>query len=188
MICSEGADLVVQMPLSLDIQSFRVDDRWHRYIVRRLPSGEGLLQKRTVYKFLEAHSSRSLRKVEVVELLDVCHFAEKCPRNVVQSNVGMITSPLSVPHSWATLTSDDCSMTVTISWRQSTFVFRYSRFTSPKHQLQLNLVWPVSRNNRVMFLGRPVSTCHIKYCIMHEFLFWPLQLSACKWTPQSPTP
>ena len=110
------------------------------------------------------------------------------PRNVVHLNVGTITSPLSVPHSWATFTSDDCSTTVTISWRQSTFVFRYSRFTSPKHQSQLNLVLPVSRNDRVMSLWRPVSTRHIKYCIMHEFLFWPLQLSACKWTPHSPTP
>ena len=73
-----STDLVVQIPLSLGIQSFQVDDRWHRHVVRHLPSGEGLLQKRTVYKFLETHSSRSLRKVEVVELLHVCHFAEEC--------------------------------------------------------------------------------------------------------------
>ena len=79
---------------------------------------------------------------------------KNAPRNVFQSNVGTITSPLSVPHNWATFTSDDCSTTVTISWRQSTFVFRYSRFTSPKHQSQLNLVWPVIRNDRVMFLWR----------------------------------
>ena len=77
-ICSEGADLVVHIPLSLGIQSFRVEDRCHRYIARHLPSGERLLQKRTVYKFLVVHSSRSLRKVEVVELLDVCHFPDEC--------------------------------------------------------------------------------------------------------------
>ena len=87
---------------------------------------------------------------------------KNAPRHVVQSNLGTITCPLSVPHCWATFTSDDCFMTVTISWRQSTFVFRYSRFTSPKHQSQLNLVSPVSRNDREMFLWRPVNTRHIK--------------------------
>ena len=40
---------------------------------------------------------------------------KNAPRNVVQSNVRTITSPLSVPHNWATFTSDDCSTTVTIS-------------------------------------------------------------------------
>ena len=108
------------------------------------------------------------------------------PRNVVQSNIGTITSPFSIPHSWATFTSDDCSTTVTMSWRQSTFVLLYSRFTRPKHQLQLNLVWPVNRNDSVMFLWCPVSTRHMRYHIMHELFFCPLKLSACRWISHSP--
>ena len=57
-------------------------------------------------------------------------------RNIVHPKDGTITSPFSVPHNYDKFTSDDCSTTANISWRQSTFVLRYSLFTSPKHQSQ----------------------------------------------------
>ena len=80
------------------------------------------------------------------------------PRKDVQSNVGTITSPFSVPHSWGMLTVEDSVTTAAMSSKQSTLVFRYRRLTRPKHQSQLNLVWPVSRNDSVIFLCRPVTT------------------------------
>ena len=98
-------------------------------------------------------------------------------RNVYKPKDVSITSPFSVSHN--KFSSDDCSTTGTISWRHSTFVLRYSRFTSPKHQAQLKLGWPVNRKDRVILLCRPISTRHIKYHVMHELLPCPLQLSAC---------
>ena len=110
------------------------------------------------------------------------------PRKDVQSNVGTITSPFSVPHSWGMLTVEDSVNTAAMSSKQSTLVFRYRRLTRPKHQSQLNLVWPVSRNDSVIFLCRPVRTRHIRYCIMQVFLFCPQQLSAWRCTSCSPKP
>ena len=73
---SEGADLIVQVPLSFRVKSFWFDDLWHRFLVWQALSQERLLGECAVYEFLHSHCGGSFHKVEVMESLDGRHFAE----------------------------------------------------------------------------------------------------------------
>ena len=45
---------------------------------------------------------------------------------------------------------------------------------------------PTIRNDNIMISFRPTRTCHAGYCMTNRFLFWPLQLLACRCSQASP--
>ena len=105
-----------------------------------------------------------------------------------QSYVGTKTSPSCVPTSCGTFTLADWSTTLAMSSRQLTRVRRKRCLTKPKYQSGENFVWPTIKNDRLIFACRPTIVRQNKYCNMVLFLFWPTQLSACRWTSLSPRP
>ena len=58
----------------------------------------------------------------------------------------------------------------------------------PKQASGENFVWPAIMKCKWMDWCRPVSTLHMRYCTMVLFLFWPLELSACRLACDSPRP
>ena len=128
--------------------------------------------------------------VKVMWCRDLMPFKARCQngwsKKVAQSYVGMITLPSWVPTSWVWLTAADDSTTRTMSSKHPILVRPYACFNRPKHQSGKNLVCPTMRKDRVMDLFRPDKTRHARYCMTYLFLFWPEQLSACRWRWASP--
>ena len=113
-------------------------------------------------------------------------LVERGHQKIQPSHVGTSTRPSWVPTSCAWFASADFSTTRAISSRHPILVLRYSCLKRPKHQSGENLVCPTMRKERVMDLFRPDKTRHARYCITYRFLFWPEQLSACRWRLTSP--
>ncbi len=76
----------------------------------------------------------------------------------------------------------------TKSFRHPILLRLYNRLNNPKHQSGENLVCPTTKKLRVIWVCQPVITRHAKYHSIMLFLFWPVQLSACRKTSVSPWP
>ena len=92
-------------------------------------------------------------------------FLKNVEKYFAQSYYVTITSPFSVPTSWAWFTTADFSTTLAISAKHPILVRRKVCFNKPKHQSGANLVWPTIMNEISIRSFSPVRTRHVRYCI-----------------------